>query len=82
MALKYLKDIEINIHNILIMIGDFNISYSNWDLSYPHHSTYSNILMEVADSFDLKSFSSVNQFPTQYANNSNDPNSVIDLIFL
>jgi len=25
MALKYLKDIEVNIDNILVMTGDFNI---------------------------------------------------------
>jgi len=24
-ALKYLKDIEVNINNVLLMIGDFNI---------------------------------------------------------
>jgi len=25
LALKYLKDIEVNLNNVLIMIGDFNI---------------------------------------------------------
>ena len=25
MALKYLKDIEVNINNMLVMTGDFNI---------------------------------------------------------
>ena len=28
-ALKYLKDIEVNINNILIMTGDFNIRDSS-----------------------------------------------------
>jgi len=28
-ALKYLKDIEVNLSNILIMIGDFNIKNNN-----------------------------------------------------
>jgi len=60
MALKYLKDIEVNIHNVFVMTRDFNIRNSNWDLSYPHHLAYSDILMEVADSFDLKLSSPVN----------------------
>ena len=28
-ALKYLKNIEVNLNNILIMIGDFNIRNNN-----------------------------------------------------
>ena len=28
-ALKYLKNIEVNLNNILIMIGDFNIRNDN-----------------------------------------------------
>jgi len=79
-ALKYLKDAEVNIRNVII--GDFNIRDSNWDLLNPHHSASSNILLEVADSFDLKLSTSVNQVPTQYADNSNNTNLVIDLIFL
>jgi len=82
MALKYLKDIEINIYNILIMTGDFNISNSNWNPFYPYNLTYSDILMEVADSFDFKLSSPVNQGSTQYTDNSNNFNSVIDLMFL
>ena len=38
--------------------------------------------MEVADSFDLKLFSPVNQVPTQYTNNPNNSNLVINLMFL
>ena len=37
MALKYLKDTEVNIDNILIMTGDFNIRDSLWNTSFPHH---------------------------------------------
>jgi len=40
------------------------------------------ILMEIANSFNLRLFISVNQVPTQYANNTNDSNSVIDSMFL
>jgi len=34
-ALKYLKDIEVNIDNILVMTGDFNIRDRLWDPSFP-----------------------------------------------
>ena len=54
LALKYLKDTEINIHNILIMAGNFNIRDKDWNLSYLNHSSHSDILMEVADSLKLK----------------------------
>ena len=40
-ALKYLKDIEVNIDNVLIMTGNFNIRDSLWDPSFPHHSLIS-----------------------------------------
>ena len=59
-ALKYLKDIEINIKNVLIMIEEFNIRDSNWNSLYSYYLTHSNILIEVADSFDLKLFFPVN----------------------
>ena len=81
-ALKYFKDAEVNIRNILVMIGDFNIRDNNWDLLNPHHSASSNILLGVADSFYLRLSTPVNQVPTQYADNSNNANLVIDLIFL
>ena len=38
--------------------------------------------MKVANSFDLKLSTPVHQVPTWYANNLNDSNSVIDLMFL
>jgi len=40
------------------------------------------ILMEIANSFNLRLSISVNQVLTQYANNTNDSNSVIDSMFL
>jgi len=50
--LKYLKNTEVNIPNLLIMTGDFNIRDSIWDLSFPHHSAISDNLMIIADSFN------------------------------
>ena len=46
------------------MIGDFNIRDNDWDLTYPYHSVYSNVLMEVVNSFDLKLSTPVHQVPT------------------
>ena len=64
-VIKYLKDTELNIRNLLIMTGDFNIHNSLWDPLYSFHSSISNDLFVIADSFNL--FLS---FPTeQYCSN-------------
>ena len=81
-ALKYLKDIEANIWSVLIMTGNFNIKYSNWDLAYPFHSSYSDHLVEIAESFDLLLSSAVQQISIKYSDNANNSNLVIDLMFL
>ena len=81
-ALKYLKDTKVNIQNLLIMAGDFNIRDSLWDSFFPHHSSISNNLIIIADSFHLSLLSSINQVPTRYTDNTNNTNSVIDLMFI
>ena len=53
-ALKYLKDTKVNISNILIMTGDFNIRDSFWDLLYLYHSTHSDLLLDIMDSLSLR----------------------------
>ena len=81
-AIKYLKNTEFNIRNLLIITGNFNICDSLWDLSFSHHSSISDDLFAIANSFDLcLSYSSDPVF-TRYSDNSNNSNSVIDLIFL
>ena len=52
-TLKYLKNTEVNIQNMLIMAGNFNIRDSNWDPSYSFHSIYTDSLLEIVDLFDL-----------------------------
>ena len=81
-ALKYLKNTEANIHNLLIMTSDFNIQDSLWDPLFSHHSTISDDLLIVADSFNLDLSSPTNQVLTKYLDNVNDSNLVIDLMFL
>ena len=80
-ALKYLKDIEVNIDNVLIITGDFNIRNSLWDATFPHHSTISDNLMIVADLFNLVLSTLTNSCPTRYSNMAGEANLVIDLMF-
>ena len=81
-ALKYLKDTEVNINHVLIMTGYFNIRDCLWDPSFPFHSSISNDLFMIADSFDLVLSSPTNSGPTRFSDTAGESNSVIDLIFL
>ena len=81
-ALKYLKDTEVNIDNVLIMTGDFNIRDSLWDSSFLFHSSISDNLIIIADSFNLALSTPTNPCPTRYSDIAGEANSVINLIFL
>ena len=81
-ALKYLKDTKVNIQNLLIMTGDFNIRDSLWDPSFSYHSSISDDLIIVVDSFNLDLLIPTNQVPTRYSDIAGKSNSVIDLMFL
>ena len=81
-ALKYLKDIEVNIDNVLVMTGDFNIRDSLWDPFFPHHSSISGDLLIIADSFNLALSSPTNPCPTRYSDMIGEANLTIDLMFL
>ena len=81
-ALKYLKDTEVNIDNVLLMTGDFNIRDSLRDLSFPFHSSISDDLITIADSFNLALSTPINPCLTRYSDTTGEANSVIDLMFL
>jgi len=81
-ALKYLKNTEVNLQNVLIMASNFNTRSNNWYLLYFFHSIYSDTLLEIADFFDFSLSSLIWQVSTCYSNNANNMNSVIDLFFL
>ena len=82
MALKYFKNTKANIDNVLIIIGDFNIRDSSWDPLFPNHSVHSKLLIDIANSLNLSISSSTFQVPMKYANNQNNLNLTIDLMFL
>ena len=80
-TLKYLKDTEVNINNLLIMTSNFNIRDSLWDPSFPHHSSISDDLFILVDLFNLDLLTSTNPIPTRYSDTPGESDSVIDLMF-
>ena len=73
---------DFQLRNLIIMTGDFNIHDSLWDLSYNFHSSISDDLFAIADSFNLFFSFPMDQVSTRYSDNTNDSNSVLDLMFL
>ena len=82
LALKYLKNTEVNIPNVIIMTGDFNVRDSIWDSNFPFHSCHSDSLFDISDSFSLNISKPIENVPTRFSDNNNNANSVLDLAFL
>ena len=82
LALKYLKDIEVSIDNVLVMTGDFNIRDSLWDSTFPYHSSISDNLLIITDSFHLALLMPTDPYSTRYSDIVGEANLIIDLMFL
>ena len=80
-ALKYLKDTESSIHNVIIMTGNFNIRDCRWDPYYMFHSIHSGSLFDIADFFSLDISNPIKNVPTRFSDNDHNTNSVLDLVF-
>ena len=81
-ALKYLKNIEVNINNILIMAENFNIRDCLWNPNYPFHSSHKDVFFEITDFFYIELSKPTENLPTRYSNNTHNLNLVLDLVFL
>ena len=81
-ALCFLSQNIINLDNIIIMTGDFNIRDSNQDPNFYYHSIHTKNLITIANSLGLGLSLPLNPGPTKFIDNSCDSNSIIDLIFL
>ena len=79
--LKYFKNTKMNINNLILMTGDFNIRDSLWNPLFPHHSSISDDLFILADLFDLDLSTPTDPTPTRYSDNPGESNLVIDLMF-
>jgi len=77
-----MSNTEVNIHKVIIMIGNFNIRDSLWDLNFPFHSSHSNTLFDIANSFSLEISKPTKNLPIRFSDNDQDSNSVLDLVFL
>jgi len=61
------------------MTGNFN---SIWDPNFPFYSCHSDSLFDIADSFSLNVSKPIENVLARFSDNSNNANSVLDLVFL
>ena len=82
LALKYLKNTESNIYNVIIMMGDFNIRDSIWNSNFLFYSSHSDSLFDIADLFSLDISKPFENVSTRFSDNDYNTNSVLNLVFL
>ena len=70
-ALKYFKDTEANICNVLVIASNFNIRNSSWDPLISFHLVHSDLLTNIADFLDLLLSNLTSQVSTRYSDNVN-----------
>jgi len=63
-------------------MGNFNIRDSDWDPNFCHYSIHTKDLFTITDSLGLELSLLLNPGPTRFADNTQDSNSIIDLVFL
>ena len=81
-TLKYLKNTKVNINNLILMTGDFNIRDSLWNPLFPYYSSISDDLFILADLFNLDLSTPTDPTPTRYSDNPGESNLVTNLMFL
>ena len=81
-ALKYLKDTEVNIDNVLVVTEDFNIRDCIWYPDFCYYSSHRDILIDIVNSLHLELSEPTNYVPTRYLDNQCKSNLVINLMFL
>jgi len=64
------------------MTDDFNLRNSIWDPNFPFHSSHSDPLFDIADSFSLDISKPLKNVPTRFSDNDHNANSALDLVFL
>jgi len=47
----YLKDTKVNLNNVLIMTGDFNIRNNFWDSNFLYYFSHRDTIFDIADFF-------------------------------
>ena len=82
MDLKYFKDTEVNISNVLIITENFSIKNSFEDYNFLYYSIYRDILFDITDFFSFELSKPFESFPTRYSDNHQDSDSFLDFVFL
>jgi len=81
-ALKYLKNTKVEISNVLILTGDFNIRDHFWNPNFPYYSHHRETLFEIMDLLQLEISKPYEFFSIRYSDDSQISNLVLDLVFL